>query len=89
MLGGFPDPFWQTHECHSDSNCTNLDGSYNCTCLDGYEGDGYVCVDINECVRGLDMCDYNATCINLNGTYDCEVSANSTNHWTRDLLGDC
>ena len=33
--------------CHSDANCTNTKGSYNCTCHHGYNGDGYSCT--GEC----------------------------------------
>jgi len=29
--------------CHADALCTNTKGSYNCTCLRGYEGDGIKC----------------------------------------------
>lgn len=29
--------------CHADSFCTNTDGSFNCTCLVGYSGDGVSC----------------------------------------------
>ena len=29
--------------CHADASCTNTDGSFNCTCLIGYSGDGVNC----------------------------------------------
>lgn len=29
--------------CHADAFCTNTDGSFNCTCLIGYSGDGVTC----------------------------------------------
>ena len=29
--------------CDPNANCTNTDGSYICTCLDGYYGDGEIC----------------------------------------------
>ena len=32
-----------THDCHMNAECTNTDGSYNCTCNRGYEGDGVNC----------------------------------------------
>ena len=32
-----------THDCHMNAKCTNTDGSYNCTCNNGYEGDGVNC----------------------------------------------
>ena len=30
--------------CHADASCTNTDGSFNCTCLTGYSGDGVSCL---------------------------------------------
>ena len=32
------------HDCHMAANCTNTKGSFYCTCLDGYSGNGVVCV---------------------------------------------
>ena len=29
--------------CHADANCTNTKGSFYCTCLNGYSGDGVLC----------------------------------------------
>lgn len=29
--------------CHADANCTNTKGSFYCTCLYGYYGDGVTC----------------------------------------------
>ena len=31
------------NECHLNAACTNIIGSYNCTCKNGYEGDGRNC----------------------------------------------
>ena len=46
-----------TDNCHTDATCTNLAGTFNCSCLDGYEGDGATCQDIDECSLGTHMCD--------------------------------
>ena len=29
--------------CHMDADCSNTDGSFNCTCQDGYKGNGTNC----------------------------------------------
>ena len=31
------------NNCHEDANCTNTEGSFNCSCNDGYSGSGTEC----------------------------------------------
>lgn len=31
------------NDCHQNATCTNTIGSYNCTCNDGFEGNGTSC----------------------------------------------
>ena len=37
----------ETDNCHDNANCTNTEGSFECECLDGYEGNGVNCTDID------------------------------------------
>ena len=32
-----------THTCSPNANCTDTDGNFNCTCNEGFEGDGFTC----------------------------------------------
>ena len=38
------------NDCHDDSNCTNTKGSFYCTCLNGYSGNGVNCVGKPLCI---------------------------------------
>lgn len=71
-----------THDCAS--NCTNTYGSYVCTCLSGFTGNGTVCTDINECEDEelASICDTDTTeCSNTVGSFVCihvDVSESSS-----------
>ena len=41
--------------CGRDAMCQNTDGSYNCYCNEGFDGTGFKCEDINECLNRTDM----------------------------------
>ncbi|XP_023995250.1 stabilin-2-like [Salvelinus sp. IW2-2015] len=50
--------------CHQHAACLQTDLQVNCTCLSGYEGDGYVCSPINRCVTETNGgCSDFATCL--------------------------
>ena len=83
---GISDDQWGLHDCHSNAECTNVPGDYNCTCLEGFFGDGFQCLDDDECsdfdiinttdgtedkLYGHHECDLNALCSNNPGGYNC------------------
>ena len=39
-----------THDCYWKANCVNTEASFECVCKDGFQGDGYNCADIDECL---------------------------------------
>ena len=41
-----------------------IESSAGDKCMPGFEGDGPVCVDVDECERGTDDCGVNAACTN-------------------------
>ncbi|XP_019630400.1 PREDICTED: mucin-like protein [Branchiostoma belcheri] len=51
--------------------CRNTLGSYVCTCAIGWQlaNDSISCIDMNECLLGVDGCDHN--CHNTPGSYTC------------------
>merc|ERR1712032_435630 len=48
-------------------------GSYNCTCIQGYSGNGFHCKDVNECMGPGEThkCHADAACSNTPGSYEC------------------
>ncbi len=32
-----------THGCHGNATCSDVVGSYSCSCVDGFSGDGFHC----------------------------------------------
>lgn len=69
---------WSTdvNECISNTGgcnqgCNNTDGSFICTCDDGYalSDDERTCVDINECRTMAHGCEQ--ACVNTVGQYRC------------------
>ena len=63
--------------CHQEAVCKNTIGSYNCTCKNGYEGDGVGevgCQDINECLmtRNGGCHIPHAICLNTDGSFTCK-----------------
>jgi len=65
-----------TANCDPNAICTNTIGSYTCTCPSGFtdnKGNGWICDDINECVKGNANCAATgAACINTIGSFQCQ-----------------
>ncbi|XP_032883212.1 nidogen-2 isoform X26 [Amblyraja radiata] len=63
-----------SHNCDPKAQCYALnDHEHICTCAPGYEGDGKVCKDIDECAGGSSHgCGANTECVNVPGSYGCE-----------------
>jgi hypothetical protein len=60
--------------CGGHGTCSVVDGKPACTCLTGYAiatEDPLICVDIDECISGLDNCSINARCMNTLGGFTC------------------
>ncbi|CAB4031234.1 fibrillin-2-like, partial, partial [Paramuricea clavata] len=60
--------------CDPNATCINSQGSYNCQCKNGFQGNGKQnCTDIDECSEeSTNECHLNATCSNTPGSYECE-----------------
>jgi hypothetical protein len=65
------------HSCNANARCSNVPGSFQCTCNNGFTGDGLDCLDLDDC--GSSPCEH-GTCINsdIGESYTCECD----NGWT-------
>ena len=39
----------ESSTCNKNADCTNSDGSFSCTCKQGFTGDGTICEGKREC----------------------------------------
>ena len=88
-----------THEGQANAICVNTIGGFQCFCSEGWQGDGFYCNDLNECVNST-VCSNNQLCRNVAGNYSCSCKEGwtlpgSTNGECQDLdecilgLDDC
>lgn len=87
-------------ECSSNNNtcqhnCTNTEGSYTCSCREGFRPDvdnSKACTDINECEEQTAQCTHR--CSNTDGGYNCSCFEGyilNSNGFSCDLVagGSC
>ena len=41
-----------SNDCDTNADCTNIDGSFTCTCKSGWDGDGKACT-VGKCHRNI------------------------------------
>ena len=46
--------------CDHHADCIDLDGKYDCKCHIGYAGNGFECINIDECVTSTFLCTTNS-----------------------------
>ncbi|XP_072272967.1 uncharacterized protein, partial [Pyxicephalus adspersus] len=60
--------------CHPNATCGEFGGDQQCTCKEGFAGDGSYCEDIDECQdQYMNNCNFYGTgsCVNIIGSYTC------------------
>ncbi|XP_065180017.1 sushi, von Willebrand factor type A, EGF and pentraxin domain-containing protein 1-like [Sycon ciliatum] len=77
------------HDCHRDARCNNTVGSYTCSCLTGYAGNGTYCENIDECSSDLHNCHQDAICTDTMGTFNCHCKTGYTGNTTHCEIITC
>lgn len=67
--------------------CTDVPGTYTCSCPTGYSFNGTTCVDVNECTGTPGICGP-GTCMNTTGSYRCTCNAGYTGPPSGGTCGD-
>ena len=50
----------KSHVCDHHADCIDLDGKYDCKCHIGYAGNGFECINIDECLTATFLCPSNS-----------------------------
>ncbi|XP_075384219.1 uromodulin [Tenrec ecaudatus] len=59
-------------QCHSNATCQQDGVATTCSCQAGFTGDGFQCVDVDECAApGMSTCWAGSSCVNTPGSYAC------------------
>ncbi|CAB1325525.1 unnamed protein product [Coregonus sp. 'balchen'] len=59
--------------CDVNAQCLLDGGNPTCHCLEGFTGDGELCVDRDECMLGMALCSsQSSVCVNTAGGYYCQ-----------------
>ncbi|XP_068747252.1 adhesion G protein-coupled receptor L4-like [Montipora capricornis] len=76
IFASLMDPFDSTESKYWDENatCINTDGSFHCSCNQGFSSNGTSCSEIDECFTNAHNCDENATCTNTQGSFYCSCN---------------
>ena len=62
-----------SHTCASNEVCTDIIGSFSCSCAPGWEGSAGSCGDVDECSDGTHICSNTEVCTNTPGSYNCDT----------------
>lgn len=65
--------------CHKDANCSNTIGSHNCTCKEGYNGNGTYCEGIISFIT-KNYIDNEKTCFARENTVNIKNISSCTFH---------